>query len=51
MSEMGNLPFYLIKHKRELVSLTKWDELFSNVIFEFADIVSEGHHKLNDSKR
>jgi len=39
---MGNLPFYVIEHKRALLPLTEWDTLFANAEFEYEDMVEQG---------
>ena len=38
LSQMGNLPFYLIEHNRKPLPVTELDTLFSHADFEFVDI-------------
>ena len=46
---MGNIPFYIVEHKREKILLTEWDALFEMAEFEFDDMVEVNSKKAEDS--
>ena len=41
LKEMGNLPFYIVEHKRAQVPLSEWDTVFANAEFEFIDVAKK----------
>jgi len=51
LNEMGNLPFYIIEHKREKIPLSGWDTLFANAEFEFVDMIESKEVKAADAVR
>jgi hypothetical protein len=50
---VGNIPFYIVEHKREKILYTKenWDNLFDMAEFEFDDMVEVNSLKGEDSAR
>ena len=48
---MGNLPFYVIEHKRALIPLAEWDTLFANAEFEYEDMVEQEDKRIPMSNR
>ena len=51
LSDHGNLPFYIIEHRRQKIPLEKWDELMSHAVFEFDDTIEVKSVRSTDSKK